>query len=436
MLRHLVLLCILIPAAAFAQGAAFPDVPATHESSEAIGYLRTLGLSQGYPDGTFGPDRTINRAEFTKIIVSAKFAPHEVSACKGTVFADVPADAWYLPYACKAQEAKMILGYPDGTFRGDATISFVEASAILVRAFATTNIADGNPWYQPHVVYLANYRVIPQSIPSFTHAITRAQMAEMIHRLTANVTSKPSRTYEEIARGPAIKFERQTVRTTRGTFEVDVLSGDLSRGVKVLTDSATSQNCDRDCPALSLAEYVKRNNATAGMHGTYFCPPDYDWCSDTINSFIYFVYAASSKSFINSEKRSYDNAGGLIVFRGSQAEFFQNPTSFNLDTTITGAMAMWPALVANRQVLPDHPMMDEKMRTGRGPKGGLAVQGSMVYLLLARGATVPDLRDIMVTMGMDYGINLDGGGTSAIYVDGAYKVGPGRKLPNAILLVE
>lgn len=31
-------------------------------------------------------------------------------------------------------------------------------------------------------------------------------------------------------------------------------------------------------------------------------------------------------------------------------------------------------------------------------------------------------------------MNLDGGGTSAMFTDGQYKVGPGRQLPNAVVL--
>ena len=64
------------------------------------------------------------------------------------------------------------------------------------------------------------------------------------------------------------------------------------------------------------------------------------------------------------------------------------------------------------------------------------MKGSTVYLLLAKSATVPDLRDIMVSLGIENGINLDGGGSSAMYIDGAYKAGPGRKLPNVVMLAQ
>jgi len=56
-------------------------------------------------------------------------------------------------------------------------------------------------------------------------------------------------------------------------------------------------------------------------------------------------------------------------------------------------------------------------------------------LVIASGATVIDLGAVMEAMGMDYALNLDGGGTSALWYNG-YKVGPGRNMPNAIVFAE
>ncbi|MBI4090347.1 MAG: phosphodiester glycosidase family protein, partial [Candidatus Kerfeldbacteria bacterium] len=35
---------------------------------------------------------------------------------------------------------------------------------------------------------------------------------------------------------------------------------------------------------------------------------------------------------------------------------------------------------------------------------------------------------------MDYAMNLDGGGSSALWYRGSYKVGPGRNVPNALVM--
>jgi exopolysaccharide biosynthesis protein len=51
---------------------------------------------------------------------------------------------------------------------------------------------------------------------------------------------------------------------------------------------------------------------------------------------------------------------------------------------------------------------------------------------MTRGATVPDTGYVFKALGADYALNLDGGGSSALYF-GGYKVGPGRNLPNAIV---
>ena len=55
------------------------------------------------------------------------------------------------------------------------------------------------------------------------------------------------------------------------------------------------------------------------------------------------------------------------------------------------------------------------------------------FLIIANSATVIDLANIMQALGMEQALNLDGGGSSALYYQGEYKVGPGRQLPNAII---
>ena len=48
--------------------ASFPDVPAWHWAADAIGAAVSLGWIQGYPEGTFGPDRGLTRAEACTVI--------------------------------------------------------------------------------------------------------------------------------------------------------------------------------------------------------------------------------------------------------------------------------------------------------------------------------------------------------------------------------
>ena len=49
--------------------AEFIDVPTTHTNYIAITSLEDYGIIEGYSDGTFKPDKSVNRAEFLKIIL-------------------------------------------------------------------------------------------------------------------------------------------------------------------------------------------------------------------------------------------------------------------------------------------------------------------------------------------------------------------------------
>ena len=58
---------LLLPA--FASAQSFKDVPASHPAYAAVEYLKSANIVSGYPDGTFQPNRPVNRAEALKLIL-------------------------------------------------------------------------------------------------------------------------------------------------------------------------------------------------------------------------------------------------------------------------------------------------------------------------------------------------------------------------------
>ena len=108
----LILLSSLNLQVAFAD---FPDVKLAHKNYTAIIYLQENGIIQGYPDGTFKPENSVNRAEFLKIIIEG--SQIFTDATENTPFPDVDHSAWYGPYLKKAYAEGWIDGYPDGTFK-------------------------------------------------------------------------------------------------------------------------------------------------------------------------------------------------------------------------------------------------------------------------------------------------------------------------------
>ena len=105
----------------------FSDVPADAWYAEAVNTLASLGMVEGYADGTFRPDNTITRAEFVTIAVG--FADLEIDG--EARFTDVARNAWYYPYIADACAYGWIGGYPDGSFRPDNTITRAEVTVIV-----------------------------------------------------------------------------------------------------------------------------------------------------------------------------------------------------------------------------------------------------------------------------------------------------------------
>lgn len=162
----------------------FGDVSSSHRHAAAITQLKTVGTIAGYPDGSFRPDATINRAEFAKIVVRT-MGLEEIQG-QGC-FSDVNGE-WFAPYVCAAKENGIIGGYPDGSFGPGESINFAEAVKIVVLAFSGEDKANftatgGVAWYVPYLDYAnenASLTLIDHLIPRPGSAMTRGQMAQLI----------------------------------------------------------------------------------------------------------------------------------------------------------------------------------------------------------------------------------------------------------------
>lgn len=116
---------------------ATPSVPSFsdlngHWAEALILSLTAKGIISGYPDGTFQPDRPISRAEFSAILCRAlNLSP---SSNQGD-FSDLSSH-WAKGYVLALVEKSFIKGYPDGTFAPDAPIKRAEIATIMSRVKA------------------------------------------------------------------------------------------------------------------------------------------------------------------------------------------------------------------------------------------------------------------------------------------------------------
>lgn len=117
----------------------FSDLPASNRNKNAILYLYKEGIINGYPDKTFKPENTVNRAELLKILVEGQGISPSIDNYKNC-FPDVKTD-WYAPYVCYAKSFGWVEGYPDGTFKPAQTVNKVEALKMLLNS-QRVNIAE------------------------------------------------------------------------------------------------------------------------------------------------------------------------------------------------------------------------------------------------------------------------------------------------------
>lgn len=174
--------------------ATFDDVETSDENFIAIEYLVSIGTLEGYEDGTFLPDQTINRAELMKVLVAGQgISPDEDKY--QNCFPDVT-DDWYAKYVCYASEQGWVNGYPDNTFKPGQTVNKVEAVKMLINAlgldgmlpesvdetlFDDTNSSD---WYASYLYVAKDLNLLEISSGNYDPSgeMDRGNTAEYIFR--------------------------------------------------------------------------------------------------------------------------------------------------------------------------------------------------------------------------------------------------------------
>ncbi|MDD4170855.1 MAG: S-layer homology domain-containing protein [Syntrophomonas sp.] len=112
---------------------------ANHWAADRINSLVACGAIKGYPDGTFQPDATITRAEFTTVVVKA----FKLNNPPGKSFTDTSGH-WAQDYIATATAAGIIGGYNDNTFGPNDPVTREQMAAIAVKAAQLTPVAGQN----------------------------------------------------------------------------------------------------------------------------------------------------------------------------------------------------------------------------------------------------------------------------------------------------
>lgn len=173
----------------------FSDLSESDEYYGAVSYLFRKGTVEGYPDGTFKPTNTVSRIEALKFIFSG--LDQSVQTGLTARFNDTQSGLWYSDYLATAYSLGVVQGYLDGSFRPTQGVNRVEFAKILfstvdlpIDPVVTVDpYVDVNnlSWYAPYVAYAKENNIFPVDGQYFNPSapMSRIEVAEVIYRMIA-----------------------------------------------------------------------------------------------------------------------------------------------------------------------------------------------------------------------------------------------------------
>ncbi|MFC9710621.1 S-layer homology domain-containing protein [Paenibacillus sp. NPDC056933] len=168
----------------------FSDISG-HWADRSIGTAMKLRMVDGYENGSFRPNASVTRAEFTAMIARA-FGLGENSASAS--FKDTRS-SWAAGYISALADKGVITGYADGSFKPNATISRAEMVTIIARVLdlntlatsapASFNDVDSSNWAAAAIAQASSANLVQgrsSSVFSPSGKATRAEAVTMIIR--------------------------------------------------------------------------------------------------------------------------------------------------------------------------------------------------------------------------------------------------------------
>ena len=109
----------------------FSDVAADDSNLLYINYINAREIIAGFPDGTFGPEKGLTRAQAAVII--SKAANLETGSPNDISFNDVKPEHWAAGYIAAAVKSGYLQGMGNGSYRPDQPLSRAQAISLIMR---------------------------------------------------------------------------------------------------------------------------------------------------------------------------------------------------------------------------------------------------------------------------------------------------------------
>ena len=177
----------------------FSDISEDYWAYDAIRYLSELGIINGYPDGTFRPEKSVTRAEFAKMLALAMNLDPRCDDTLPEIYVDVHAGDWFCPYVTAVVKAGYMRGYGGGRFGPNNKVKKEEILTTIVRVKGWTLINPSTPtfpdvskshWSYRYIETALQHGIVKKNDPHITDGkfhlgvpATRAQTAVFIYRM-------------------------------------------------------------------------------------------------------------------------------------------------------------------------------------------------------------------------------------------------------------
>lgn len=446
----------------------FRDVPAW--ARPYVNWVYEAGVADGVGNGRFAPNQGITREQMAKMVVGfAQATGRQLDAEQAPVmFTDYHKISSYATASVvKCQRAGVINGFPDGSFRPRAVARRCDA-AKLYSGFLEKSYYDG---YE--IVYKRPGGTAVSAVEIEPHALeAQVTMGNQRVRGGEHITSVINRTGAKIAVNGG--FFDMGSYDPYGTIIND---GKLVTVYNAFSPAKSSINMDStgwfsvENFSTDVTVTVNKEDGSqlvakkAGVNRFPDTPADAtrvvfteDWGGSLgfTPRFAAAVDAWGNVVDVGGKDMYIPEDGFVLAQRGPRQEdasFFQrievgdtidvthlyiqgDGSELNLD--IVTSLAAGPKIVKDGQAYGNYSTYAAEGLGGIGVDSparrvciGIKYDGTVVILTTV--ASLPTLSNIMVSMGCEHAVNLDGGGSTNLYVNGKWLYGPQDRLLSNVL---
>ncbi len=150
-----------------------------HWAKDEINAMVRRSVISGYPDKTYRPEQPITRAEFLTLLFRHygwQMTGYEYGMKQ---FTDASSFGFFEPYIRFGSARGYIVGYPDGQFKPNKSISYREINWIMQRVTGNPNFT-----WQDYAKLMVNKKgVRSKSLTNLDTPITRAEFAFLMYTM-------------------------------------------------------------------------------------------------------------------------------------------------------------------------------------------------------------------------------------------------------------